>query len=115
MEPITLGFDALPQKTRKEIFLEGMNQVAPWAELKALISPHARDAHQALGSRPPFHIGTMLLIHCLQLWWNLSDSAMEDFHGRPPHRWFAGLDGAPRVPDETTIPHFRGLLEKAPG
>ncbi|WP_235491890.1 transposase, partial [Paracidovorax avenae] len=79
-----LGFDPLPKKTRKEIFLEEMNRVVPWAALVALIQPHARGAHQALGGRPPFAVETMLRIHCLQLWWNLSDPAMEEeLHERP--------------------------------
>jgi IS5 family transposase len=113
MDQITLGLDPLPKKTRKQVFLDEMNQVVPWAELVALIQPHARGAHQALGGRPPFPVETMLRIHCLQLWWNLSDPAMEEeLHERPLYRQFAGLDGAPRVPDETTILRFRHLLEK---
>ena len=36
----------------------------------------------------------MLRIHCLQLWWNLSDPAMEEeLHERALYRRFAGLDG----------------------
>jgi IS5 family transposase len=113
MDQITLGLDPLPKKTRKEIFLDEMNQVVPWAKLVALIQPHARGAHQALGGRPPFPIETMLRIHCVQLWWNLSDPAMEEeLHERPLYRRFVGLEGAPRVPDETTILRFRHLLEK---
>ncbi|HEX5687709.1 MAG TPA: IS5 family transposase [Ideonella sp.] len=113
MDQIRLGLDPLPKKTRKEVFLDEMNTVVPWAELVALIQPHARGAHQALGGRPPFAIETMLRIHCLQLWWNLSDPAMEEeLHERPLYRRFAGLDGAARLPDETTILRFRHLLEK---
>ena len=113
MDQITLGLDPLPKKTRKEVFLDEMNQVVPWAALVALIQPHARGAHQALGGRPPFPIETMLRIHCLQLWWNLSDPAMEEeLHERPLYRRFVGLDGAARLPDETTILRFRHLLEK---
>src|SRR3954471_18211854 len=113
MDQITLGLDPLPKKTRKEVFLDEMNQVVPWAALVALIKPHARGAHQALGGRPPFPIEVMLRIHCLQLWWNLSDPAMEEeLHERPLYRRFAGLDGSPRIPDETTILRFRHLLEK---
>ena len=112
-DQITLGLDPLPKKTRKEVFLDEMNQVVPWAALVALIQPHARGAHQALGGRPPFPIETMLRIHCLQLWWNLSDPAMEEeLHERPLYRRFVGLDGAARLPDETTILRFRHLLEK---
>ena len=113
MDQITLGLDPLPKKTRKEIFLGEMNQVVPWSELVELVRPHARGAHQALGGRPPFPIETMLRIHCLQLWWNLSDPAMEEeLHERPLYRRFAGLEGAPRMPDESTILRFRHLLEK---
>jgi IS5 family transposase len=113
MDQITFGLDPLPKKTRKEVFLDEMNQVVPWGELVTLIQPHARGAHQALGGRPPFPIETMLRIHCLQLWWNLSDPAMEEeLHERPLYRRFAGLEGAARMPDETTILRFRHLLEK---
>lgn len=110
MDQITLGLDPLPKKTRKEVFLDEMNQVVPWSALVALIQPHARGAHQALGGRPPFPIETMLRIHCLQLWWNLSDPAMEEeLHERPLYRRFVGLEGAARMPDETTILRFRAL------
>lgn len=113
MTQLTFGLDPLPKKTRKEVFLDEMNQVVPWRELVELIRPHARGAHQALGGRPPFPIETMLRIHCLQLWWNLSDPAMEEeLHERPLYRRFAGLQGAARMPDETTILRFRHLLEK---
>jgi len=113
MDQFTLGLDPLPKKTRKEVFLDEMNQVVPWAVLVALVAPFARGAHQALGGRPPFPIETMLRIHCLQLWWNLSDPAMEEeLHERPLYRRFAGLDGAARMPDESTILRFRHLLEK---
>ena len=40
-----LGFDPLPKKTCKEIFLKEMNRVVPWVALAALIQPHARGAH----------------------------------------------------------------------
>ena len=113
MNQITLGLDPLHKKTRKEVFLEEMNKVVPWQALVALIQPHARGAHQALGGRPPFAVETMLRIHCLQLWWNLSDPAMEEeLHERPLYRRFVGLDGAARLPDESTILRFRHLLEK---
>lgn len=90
-----------------------MNQFVPWATLVVLIAPFDRGAHQAQGRRPPFPMEAMLRIHRLQLWWNLSDPAMEDeLHGRPLYRRFTGLNGAARMPDETTILRFRHLLEK---
>ena len=36
----------------------------------------------------------------------------EELHERPLYRRFVGLDGAARMPDETTILRFRHLLEK---
>jgi hypothetical protein len=42
----------------------------------------------------------MLRIHCLQLWWNLSDPAMEEeLHERPLYRRFVSLGGAARLPE----------------
>jgi hypothetical protein len=100
MNQARFDIDPLPKKTRREVFLEEMDKVVPWAELVALIQPHARGAHQALGGRPPFPVQTMLRVHCLQLWWNLSDLAMEEeLHDRPLYRGFAGLSGAARLPD----------------
>ena len=96
-----------------------MNQVIPWTNLVALIEPFARGAHQALGGCTPFPVEVMLRIHCLQLWWNLSDPAIEEeLHERPLYRHFVGLDGSARLPDETTIlrfgktPSTHHLLEK---
>ena len=112
MDQITLGLDPLPKKTRKEVFLDEKNKIAPWAALIALIQPHARGAHRALGGRPPFPIETMLRIYCLQLWWNLRDPAMvEELQERPLYRRFVGLEGAARMPEATTMLRFRHLLE----
>jgi IS5 family transposase len=36
----------------------------------------------------------------------------EELHERPLYRRFVGLEGAPRMPDESTILRFRHLLEK---
>lgn len=36
----------------------------------------------------------------------------EELHERPLYRPFVGLDGAARMPDETTILRFRHLLDK---
>ena len=89
MNQSTLGLDPLPKKTRKEVFLDEMNQVVPWAALVALIQPHLRGAHQARAGRPPLAVQTMLPIHCLQLWWNLTDPAIEEeLHERPLYRRF---------------------------
>jgi IS5 family transposase len=68
MNQTNFGFDPVHKKTRKEVFLEEMDRVVPWANLVALIKPHTRGAHQALGGRSPIAVEVMLRIHCLQLW-----------------------------------------------
>jgi len=89
-----------------------MNRVVPWAELVALIAPFA-PARSAKGGRPPFPVETLLRIHFLQQWFNLSDPAMEEaLYDTPMFREFAGLDmGEDHLPDESTILRFRHLLE----
>jgi IS5 family transposase len=64
--------------------------------------------------RPPFAPETMLRIHFMQQWFNLSDPAMEEaLHDMPLFREFAGLGTwDERLPDESTILRFRHVLEK---
>lgn len=69
------GYERKTKCTRKREFLDEMNLVVPWTELVALITPH-EPARGAKGGRPPFAVETMLRIHCLQQWFNLSDPAM---------------------------------------
>ena len=106
------GFERKTKWTRKREFLNEMNLVVPWGELVALIAPHA-PAPGAKGGRPPFAVETMLRIHFLQQWFNLSDPAMEEaLYDMPLFQQFVGLDvGTNRLPDESTILRFRHLLE----
>ena len=108
----TTGFERKTKRTRKREFLDEMNLVVPWAELVSLIAPHS-PTRSAKGGRPPFAVETMLRIHFLQQWFNLSDPAMEEaLYDTPMFREFAGLDmGEDRLPDESTILRFRHLLE----
>jgi IS5 family transposase len=106
------GFERKTKRTRKREFLDEMNLVVPWAELVSLIAPHA-PTPGAKGGRPPFAVVTMLRIHFLQQWFNLSDPAMEEaLYDTPMFREFVGLDaGEDNLPDESTILRFRHLLE----
>ena len=67
----------------------------------------------AKGGRPPFAVETMLRIHFVQQWFNLSDPAMEEaLYDMALFREFVGLDaGEDNLPDESTILRFRHLLE----
>ena len=98
------------KKTRKQVFLEEMEQVVPWAEFVELIAPYYPEGKTG---RPPFALQTMLRVHFLQQWFTLSDPAMEEaFFDVPLYMEFAQLQGFGRVPDESTILRFRHRLEK---
>ena len=110
----TAGFGHAIKRTRKRVFLEEMNLVVPWTELVSLIQPFAAKPPGDKGGHPPFPVETMLRIHFLQQWFELSDPAMEEaLHDIPLFCEFAHLDpGVTRIPDESTILRFRHLLEQ---
>jgi transposase, IS5 family len=105
------GFERYRKKTRREQFLEEMDQVVPWAEVEGLVRPHYPKGENG---RPPVGLSVMLRVYFLQQWFNLSDPAAEEaLYDSPVLRRFAGVDlGQAPAPDETTILHFRHLLEK---
>lgn len=98
------------RKTRREVFLERMDALIPWKKLEKQIVPHYPKGENG---RPPYPLSTMLRVHCMQLFYNLSDPAMEDaLYEIESMRRFAGLRLADSLPDETTILNFRHLLER---
>ena len=99
------------RKTRREKFLEKMDELMPWARLEKRIARYyVKSGNQ--GGRPPYPLSTMLRVHCLQLFYNLSDPGMEDaLYEVESMRRFAGIS-LDRVPDEATILNFRHLLER---
>ena len=110
MKQTALNLNLKLKKTRKQVFLEQMEQVVPWAALVELIAPYYP---QGKIGRPPFSLHTMLRIHFMQQWFTLSDPAMEEaFFDTPLLREFAQLDAFARLPDESTILRFRHRLEK---
>ena len=110
MKQGTLNLDLSAKKTRKQVFLEQMDQVVPWAALVEHIAPYYPEGKTG---RPPFSLMTMLRIHFMQQWFTLSDPAMEEaFFDTPLYREFAQLEEFDRLPDESTILRFRHRLEK---
>jgi IS5 family transposase len=110
MKQTALNLNLKLKKTRKQVFLEQMEQVVPWAALVELIAPYYPEGKTG---RPPFSLHTMLRIHFMQQWFTLSDPAMEEaFFDTPLLREFAQLDAFARLPDESTILRFRHRLEK---
>lgn len=106
-------FERYRKPTRREKFLAEMDQVVPWKALCAVIEPCYPKATSA-GGRPPVGLERMLRIHCLQLWFDLSDPAVEEaLYDSLAMRSFVGIDlGREPVPDETTVMRFRHLLER---
>lgn len=110
MKQAGLDLNLIVRKTRKQVFLDQMEQVVPWDELVDLIAPYYSEGKVG---RPPFALQTMLRIHFMQQWFNLGDQAMEEaFLDTPLYRDFAQLSAYGRLPAESTILRFRNRLEK---
>ena len=110
MKQAVLNLNLNAKKTRKQVFLEQMEQVVPWDALVELIAPYYPEGKTG---RPPFSLCTMLRVHFMQQWFSLSDPSMEEaFFDTPLYREFAQLSEFGRLPDESTILRFRHRLEK---
>jgi len=105
------SFERYGRKSRRELFLDEMELVVPWAELFRLVEPHYPKAGNG---RQPVGLNIMLRTYFLQQWFDLSDPGVEElFYESAAVRRFAGVDlGAAPAPDETTVLRFRHLLEK---
>ena len=97
------------RKTRREMFLERTETLIPWQKIERKLARHYPKG--GIG-RPPYPLATMLRVHCMQLFYNLADPAMEDaLYEVESMRRFAHLH-LDRIPDETTILNFRHFLER---
>ena len=105
-----LDYQHKRRRTRREEFLERMDSLIPWQRLEDRIGPHY---FRAARGRRPYLLAVMLRVHIVQLCYNLSDPAMEDLlYEAESVRRFAGLRLSDPIPDESTILHFRHLLER---
>lgn len=114
MKQTTLtGFEKYGKTTRRAQFLADMDKIIPWPELATAVQT-AYPQVSAQGGRPPIPLERMLRIYFLQLWFNLSDPAVEEaLYDSVAMRSFVGIDlGVEGAPDETTICKFRHLLER---
>jgi len=105
------GFERYRKPTRRDQFLDEMEQIIPWHGLCEVIEPFYPKPEGA--GRPPVGLERMLRIHFLQHWFNLSDPAVEEaLYDSRAMRRFVGIDlGREPAPDETTVCKFRHLLE----
>jgi IS5 family transposase len=107
------GFEKYGKTTRRAQFLADMDRIIPWPEMTAAVATvYPKISEQ--GGRPPIPLERMLRIYFLQLWFNLSDPAVEEeLYDSAAMRSFVGIDlGVEGAPDETTICKFRHLLER---
>lgn len=99
------------RKTRREEFLEIMDEIIPWEEWVAFVRPYYPKGKRG---RPTMGIEKMLRMYLMQCWFNLSDEGVEDaIYDSYAMRKFMRLDFMKeQVPDATTLLHFRHLLEQ---
>ena len=113
MEQVTFSdveYEGKKRRTRREVFLERMDGLIPWERLEARIRPFYPRAGRG---RRPYPLSVMLRVHCVQLFYDMSDPGMEDMlYEVESVRRFAGLRLSGPIPDETTILNFRHLLER---
>jgi len=107
----SLAYENKKKKTRREKFLEEMEQAIPWEKLLQVVRKH----YPMVGNgRQPMPLERMLRIYFMQQWYGLSDPAMEDaLYDSEAMRRFADIElEVDVIPDETTILNFRHLLER---
>ena len=99
------------RKTRREEFLEIMDEIIPWEEWISVIAPFYPKGKRG---RPAKGIEKMLRMYLLQVWFNLSDEGTEDaIYDSYAMRKFMGINFLEEdVPDATTLLKFRRLLEE---
>jgi IS5 family transposase len=100
--------------SRREVFLQTMNDTIPWSVWIGLIEPFYYSDRPGKRGRKAKPVETMLRMYLLQVWFALSDEGVEDaIYDSYAMRSFMGLDFAvEQVPDATTLLHFRHLMEK---
>jgi len=106
-----IEYSVRKRKTKREKFLDIMNEIIPWEEWVEYITPYYP---QGKRGRPPKGIERMLRMYLLQGWFTLSDEGVEEaIYDSYAMRKFMGVDFiSEQVPDATTLLHFRHLMEE---
>jgi len=104
------GFEQYRRPTKRDVFLETMEQIVPWTQLCEVVEPYYP---KGVGGRPPVGLERMLRMNLVQHWFNLADVACEEaLLDSTALRRFVGIDlGRERVSDGTTLLKCRRLLE----
>ena len=106
-----LEYAGRKKKTKRDDFLELMDEIIPWDEWISIVKPYYFD--NKVG-RPARGIETMLRMYLLQSWFNLSDEGTEEaIYDSYAFRKFMGIDFvSEQAPDATTLCKFRKLLHE---
>jgi IS5 family transposase len=101
------------RKTKRDEFLEIMDEVIPWEDFVSLIRPHYPKGERG---RPPREIEQMFRMYLLTQWFSLSDEGVEDaIYDSYAFRKFMRVDfmDGEQVPDATTLCKFRKLIHES--
>lgn len=98
--------------TKREKFLDTMDEIIPWDEWCILIEPYYYPGKRG---RKPRGIETMLRMYLLQIWFSLSDEGVEEaVCDSYAMKKFMKIDFlSEQVPDATTLLKFRHIIEEA--
>lgn len=106
-----LEYSNRKKKTKREEFLDAMDEIIPWSYWVEMIRPYYFNNKRG---RKPIGIEVMLRMYLMQIWFNLSDEGIEDsIYDSYAMRSFMHIDfNEQQVPDATTLLKFRHMLEK---
>jgi len=106
----TVEYGFKRKQTKREKFLQTMEEVVPWVELCDLIEPFYP---KGIRGRPPIPLEIMLRVYFVQNWFGLSDEGVEEgiIDSMALRHFCRCHTGADKVPDATTLLKFRHLLE----
>ncbi|MDF2871194.1 MAG: hypothetical protein K0R05_2769 [Anaerocolumna sp.] len=106
-----LEYSNRKKKTKREEFLDSMDEIIPWSYWVDMIRPYYFNNKRG---RKPIGIESMLRMYLMQIWFSLSDEGIEDsIYDSYAMRTFMHIDfNEQQVPDATTLLKFRHLLEK---
>jgi IS5 family transposase len=104
------GLERYGRMTRRAQFLADMDWMVPWARMAEQIQPCCAQPD----APAPRWLERMLRIYFLQLWFNLSDLAVEEsLYDSAAMREFVRIDLAiEAAPDAAAIGRFRDLLQR---
>jgi len=110
MKQTDLGLDLSTRRTRRQVLLDAIKHVMPWADLLALIAPHVPVAK---AGRSPFDLAMMQRNRCLRQCFSLSNMGSEEaLFETSLYRDFIGISDTQRIPHRVSILRFRHLHQE---